>query len=347
MAKDDTPANARARGARVRPARDLAAEAQEHAGVRATFVKHALTRLPLIGVLVITINLFVQVRGDVGLAVAVAQNLTFGGLLVVVLLNLAIYIMVGIMVAAMPLVFDSEYNFWTRVVGTAVVAMLGAVIFCTAPWVLLAGLVVVFVVVGITVLHGYRKPDPPLTPETIKTVLRQATPPIDSGLRSLWAEGRAMLRLVSPGSAPATPVEQAIETEPEPKTFAAVAEEWNARTVVIREPRSKSVTRLAFVGIIGFITLFGINILTQPIRFAPLELVSIDGAPAQPGFVLMQGSNGVFVPDPWGTAQFVSAADVTSRELCDDTPQWWSVSVLDILSPGQMSGPDCSLPAAK
>ena len=150
-----------------------------------------------------------------------------------------------------------------------------------------------------------------------------------------------MLRLVSPGFAPPTPVEQAIEPEPEPKTFAAVAEEWNARAVVIREPRSKSITRLAFVGIIGFITLFGITILTQPIRFAPLELVTIDGAPAQPGFVLMQGSNGVFVPDPWGTAQFLSAKNDISRELCDDTPQWWSVSVLDLLSPGQMSGPDC------
>ena len=340
MTRSDTRANARSRGAqRLRPARDLAAQAQEHAGVRATFVKHTLTRLPLIGVLVITINLFVQVRGDVGLAVAVAQNLTFGGLLVVVLLNLAIYIMVGIMVAAMPLVFDSEYNFWTRVVGTALVVLLGAVIFCTAPWLLLVGLVVVFIAVGITVLRGYRKPEAPLTPETIKTVLQQPLPPIDSGLRSLWAEGRAMLRLVSPGSAPPTPVEQAIE--PEPKTFAAVAEEWNARTVEIREPRSKSITRLAFVGIIGFITLFGITILTQPIRFAPLELVSIDGAPARPGFVLMQGSNGVFVPDPWGTAQFISADDVTSRALCDDTPQWWSVSVLDMLSPGQMSGPDC------
>lgn len=127
MTKDDASAKARALGAqsRPRPARDLAAEAQEHAGVRAAFVKNTLTKLPLIGVLVITINLFVQVRGDVGLAVAVAQNLTFGGLLVVVLLNLAIYIMVGIMVAAMPLVFDSDYNFWTRVVGTAMVVLLG------------------------------------------------------------------------------------------------------------------------------------------------------------------------------------------------------------------------------
>lgn len=347
MTKDDASAKARVLGAqsRRRPARDLAAEAQEHAGVRAAFVKNTLTKLPLIGVLVITINLFVQVRGDVGLAVAVAQNLTFGGLLVVVLLNLAIYIMVGIMVAAMPLVFDSDYNFWTRVVGTAMVVLLGAVIFCTAPWVLLAGLVVVFIVIGITVLHGYRTPEEPLTAESIKRVLQHAKPPTDSVLRTLWAQGRAMLRLISPGSVPPTPVEQAIQTEPKP--FAAVADEWNARTVAINDPRSKSITRLAFVGIIGFVTLFGITILTQPIRFAPLELVSIDGAPAQPGFVLMQGSNGVFVPDPWGTAQFVSADDVTSRELCDDTPQWWSVSVLDTLSPGEMSGPDCTVLGAR
>ena len=154
-----------------------------------------------------------------------------------------------------------------------------------------------------------------------------------------------MLQQISPGVAPPTPDEQAIEAEP--KTFAAVAEEWNARAGVIREPRSKSITRLAFVGIIGFITLFGITILTQPIRFAPLELVSIGGAPAQPGFVLLQGNNGVFVPDPWGTAQFLTIGDVTSRELCDDTPQWWSVSVLDLLSPGKMSGPDCTLLGAK
>ncbi|MBF4573450.1 hypothetical protein ITJ64_13065 [Herbiconiux sp. VKM Ac-1786] len=361
--------------------RDLAVEAQQHAAVRATFVKNALTRLPLIGALVITINLFVQVRGDVGLAVAVAQNLTFGGLLVVVLLNLAVYIMVGIMAAAMPLVFDPDYNVWTRVIGTAVVVLLGAVLFNTASWLLLAALAVAFVVVGVVVRRRHHDDEEEFTEETVQDALRHSEPPVDSGLRTLWVEGRALLRAESPeplpvtaveaqaarkphrrrkaapaaGTAAATaaavtPVNQASApapaenaAPPEPRDLADVAEEWNARAVEIRAPHAKSVTRLAFTGIIGFVALFGVAILTQPIRFAPLELVSIDGAEAKPGFILLQGSNGVFVPDPFGTAEFVTVAEVTSRELCDDTPQWWTVSVIEMLSPGEMSGPDCEV----
>jgi hypothetical protein len=332
----------RGKKAGPKPARDLAAEAQEHADVRATFVKHALTRLPLIGALVITINLFVQVRGDVGLAVAVAQNLTFGGLLVVVLLNLAVYIMIGVMVAAMPLVFDSEYNLWTRIVGSAVLVLLAAVIFNTASWLLLVGLLLVFVVMGVILLRARRTPPPALGVDTVEAALAPSTPPLDTGLRALWAEGRAMLRVVSPTPPPLTPTEAAIQPPPEPKTFAAVAGEWNARTAAIHEPRTKSITRLAFAGIIGFIALFGVNILTQPIRFAPLELVSINGADAQPGFVLLQGSGGVFVPDPFGTAVFITASDVTYRELCDDAPTWWSISMIDVIAPEVQSGVDCT-----
>ncbi len=340
MRQDDV-GRARRRSSRVTAARDLAAEAQSHADVRATFVKHALARLPLIGVLVITINLFVQVRGDIGLAVAVAQHLTFGGLLVVVLLNLAVYIMLGIMVAAMPLVFDRDYTFWTRVLGTAILVLLAAVLCYTASWLLLAALLVVLIVVGVLVLRTRKRPSPELDATAVRTLLGPATPPADTVLRSLWAEGRAMLRVVSPNPPPVTPTEAAMTPAPEPKTFAAVADEWNERVASIREPRGKSVTRLAFAGIIGFSALFGLNILTQPIRFSPLELVSISGSTPAPGFVLLQGSNGIFIPNPSGAAQFITAGDITSRVLCDDPPHWWSASVADLVSPELRSGVDC------
>ena len=98
-------------------ARDLAAEAEVRTTGRQTFLRHVFTRLPLVSAFVITINLFVQVRGDVGLAVAIAQNLTFGAIAVIVLLNLVIYIMVGVMVALMPMVFDPDFNRWVRIVG--------------------------------------------------------------------------------------------------------------------------------------------------------------------------------------------------------------------------------------
>ncbi|GGF40332.1 hypothetical protein [Subtercola lobariae] len=324
------------------PARDLAAEAANQAQVRQTFVRHALARLPLVGVFVITINLFVQVRGDIGLAVAIAQNLTFGAIAVIVLLNLVVYIMLGIMVAIMPVVFDRDYNIWTRVVGTTVLLLLAVVLVFTASWLLLVALPVVFVLISIVVVRGRRKPNVPVSRETVTEVLTPQLPPVDSGLRTLWAEGRAMLRMISPGSLAMTPVEASIQPPPEPKTLAAVADEWNARSAQIREPQSKSLNRLAFAGIIGFVALFGISILTQPIRFAPLELVSINGANAEPGFVLLQGPRGVFVPNPFGAAQFISSDQITSIHLCEDTPHWWSTSLIDIISPIVTSGVDCS-----
>src|ERR1700709_88549 len=94
----------------ITPARDLAAGAESHSAGRQAFVRHVFTRLPLVSAFVITINLFVQVRGDVGLAVAIAQNLTFGAIAVIVLLNLVVYIIVGVMVALMPTAFDNDYN---------------------------------------------------------------------------------------------------------------------------------------------------------------------------------------------------------------------------------------------
>jgi hypothetical protein len=332
----------RSRSARRAQPRDLAAEAQGHADVRETFVRHALARLSMVGVLVITINLFVQVRGDVGLAVAIAQNLTFGAIAVIVLLNLVVFIMLGVMVALMPLVFDRDYNRWTRIVGSAVLVLLTVVLVYTTSWLLIALLFVVFVVVGIVVLRSHTGPSVPLTRDSVSDVLLTSAPPVDTELRSLWAEGRAMLRVISPTAPSSTPFESAIDPSPEPKVLADVADEWNARATKIREPRSKSLTRLAFAGVIGFIALFGLTVLTQPIRFAPLELVSINGAEPEPGFVLLQSGRGMFVPNPSGTVQFIAATDITSIALCNDPPKWWSVSVIDLISPTQQSGVDCT-----
>ncbi|AXH34089.1 hypothetical protein DVJ78_00335 [Humibacter sp. BT305] len=338
------PARRQARAthdAAVAPARDLAAEAQAHAAVRSTFVKHAFTRLPLVGAFVITINLFVQVRGDVGLAVAVAQNLTFGGLLVVVLLNLAVFIMLGVMVAAMPLVFDRDYDVWTRVIGGAVILMLGAVLFHTASWLLLVGLAVVFAAIGVVVLRGRRRPPTPLTADSLPSVLLPSVPPLDVVLRLLWAEGRALLRGFSPPGPERTPAEAALEPLPEPTPFADIAQRWNERVDAIREPAGKSVTRLVFAAIIGFIALFGLNILTSPIRFAPLELVTLKGEDPQVGFILLQSGNGVFVPEPSGAAQFVFASDVTSRDLCEPQRLWYELTPLDVFWPVPPNGVDC------
>jgi Ca2+/Na+ antiporter len=330
------------RGVRVVPARDLAVEARGHAVVRETFLRHAMTRLPLIGVFVITLNLFVQVRGDVGLAVAIAQNLTFGAVAVIVLLNLLIYIVLGAMVAVMPLVFDRDYNIWTRFVGSAVLLLLAVVLFYTASWLLLVGLLVLFLVVGVVVLRGRRKPAPDISRDTVDQVLLTPVAPVDGQLRTLWAQGRAMLRVIGPPGPPMTPAEAALQPPAEPKVLAAVVDEWNARSAEIREPRSKSVTRLAFAAVIGFVVLFGTSVLTQPIRFAPLELVSINGAAPAPGFVLLQGGRGIFVPNPFGAAQFITSDDLTSVQLCEDTTRWWSISAIEALSPGLQSGVDCT-----
>ncbi|WP_378144686.1 hypothetical protein ACFJGV_14470 [Cnuibacter sp. UC19_7] len=341
MTRRNRPEGSGRRAAPVAPARDLAAEAQTRASVRSTFVKHALTRLPLVGVLVITINLFVQVRGDVGLAVAVAQNLTFGGLLVVVLLNLAVFIMLGVTVAAMPLVFDRDYDIWTRVIGAAVILLLCAVLFHTASWLLLVGLAVVFVVIGVIVLLGRRRPPVPLTSDSLTAVLTPPVPPRDAVLRSLWAEGRALLRGYAPPGPERTATEDALDPLPAPRPLAEIAQQWNERVDAIREPAAKSVTRLAFAGIVGFIALFGLNIVTEPIRFAPLELVTLKGKDPQVGFILLQSGNGVFVPDPAGAAQFVFSSDVVSRELCEPVRTWYSVSPVDALWPVPANGVDC------
>ena len=228
----------------VAPARDLAAEAHESANGRQVFVRHVFTRLPLVSAFVITINLFVQVRGDVGLAVAIAQNLTFGAIAVIVLLNLVIYIMVGVMVALMPMIFDSEFNRWMRIVGALVLVLFCTVLIFTASWLLLAGLLVAFVVIGIVVRLGSRKKPPADADKTtIVGMLEQPTPPVDTELRALWADGRAMLRVISPDKVPVTTTETTLQPAPEPKTLADVAAEWNARTATIRGTGSKSLTR--------------------------------------------------------------------------------------------------------
>lgn len=326
----------------VAPARDLAAEAEEQAIGRQVFVRHVFTRLPLVSAFVVAINLFVQVRGDVGLAVAIAQNLTFGAIAVIVLLNLVTYIMVGVMVALMPVVADRDFNRWTRLVSLLVIVLFTVVLVFTASWLLLAVLLLVFAAVAAIVRRGRRTPPIEVDRTTVSDLLTTPIPPVDSELRALWADGRAMLRAVSPTPLPVTPVEAALVPPAEPKTLALIADEWNERSAKIGGLRSKSLTRLAFSGIIGFVALFGLVVLTQPIRFAPLELVSVDGAAPQPGFVLLTSGRGLFVPDPFGAVQFITADQVTSVTLCDDPPQWWSISVVELVAPGKTSGVDCS-----
>jgi len=325
------------------PARDLASEAEARTTGRQTFLRHVFTRLPLVSAFVITINLFVQVRGDVGLAVAIAQNLTFGAIAVIVLLNLVIYIMVGVMVALMPMVFDPDFNRWVRVVGGLVLVMFSAVLVYTASWLLLVALVVVFLVIGVVVrLARRRNPLPEADRDSIRAELEKPVAPIDSELRALWLEGRALLRAIDPPGPPVSAAETAAGPEREPRTFAEIVEEWNARSALIRGFRSNSLTRVAFTGIIGFVALFGIMVLTQPIRFAPLELVSLNDAPPERGFVLLNAGRGMFVPDPFGEVQFITATDITSVQLCEETPHWWSTSVIELVSPSESSGVDCS-----
>jgi len=325
------------------PARDLAAEAEVRATGRQTFLRHVFTRLPLVSAFVITINLFVQVRGDVGLAVAIAQNLTFGAIAVIVLLNLVTYIMVGVMVALMPMVFDPDFNRWVRIVGGLVLVLFATVLVYTASWLLLVALLVVFVVIGLVVRLARRKnPLPEVNRASIRAELDAPGPPADTELRGLWLEGRALLRAIDAPGPPPTAAETAPSPEVEPRTFAEIVTEWNARSALIRGYRSNSLTRVAFTGIVGFVALFGIMVLTQPIRFAPLELVSISNSAPERGFVLLNGARGLFVPDPFGTVQFITATDITSVQLCEDTPHWWSTSVIELISPSTSSGVDCT-----
>lgn len=325
------------------PARDLAAEAEVRATGRQTFLRHVFTRLPLVSAFVITINLFVQVRGDVGLAVAIAQNLTFGAIAVIVLLNLVVYIMVGVMVALMPMVFDPDFNRWVRIVGGLVLVLFSTVLVYTASWLLLVALALVLLTIGVVVRHARRKnPLPEMDRDSIRAELETPAAPVDTELRDLWIEGRSLLRAIDAPGPPLTAAETAAGPELEPRTFAEIVGEWNARSTLIRGYRSNSLTRVAFTGIIGFVALFGIMVLTQPIRFAPLEVVSISNAAPERGFVLLNGGRGLFVPDPFGTVQFINASDISSVQLCEDTPHWWSYSVIDVVAPGATSGVDCT-----
>jgi hypothetical protein len=204
-------------------------------------------------------------------------------------------------------------------------------------------LLVVFLVIGIVVRRAFRrKPVIEVDKTTIIATLESTPAPLDTGLRTLWADGRAMLRVISDDPPPLTALEASLDPAPDPKTLAEVAAAWNDRTASIRGPRSKSLTGIAFAGIIGFVALFGLIVLTQPITFAPLEYVSINDAPSAPGFVLMTGGRGVFVPSPFGTAQFITADDLTKVELCDDSLKWWTAALIDLLAPGEQSGVDCS-----
>jgi hypothetical protein len=322
------------------PARDLAAEAQEYADIQSQMVKQGIAYLPLIGLFVIALNILVQARGNVGLAIAVAQNLSFGALTVTVLLNLIYVFSLGLIVGLIPVVFDRGYN--PRIRSGAVTAFILTVVVTlyTAPLLIWLLIVVTAVLLHYGTWRLARAGARSQTGTTWEGLLRGGAPE-DIVLRRTWANGRSMLRAIGE-ELPMTLAEKALEPAPSPELMESLRERWNGRLQEIAGPSRKSITTLFYSGMVGFIALYGFMIITQPIKFAPLEQISINQADGEVGYLLMPSDRGIFISKDASNFQYVSSDDQVERRMCQVSKEPWTANLFQTLAKKNPDEVDCS-----
>lgn len=324
----------------ISPTRDLAREAQEYADIQSQVVKQGLAYLPLVGLLVIALNILVQVRGNVGLAIALAQNLSFGALAVTVLLNLIYVLSLGLIVGLVPVVFDRGYNPNIRSGAVTAFVLTLVVTLYTVPLIIWLLILVTSVLLRYGTWRIEQTKTSSQTGVTWDKLLRGRAPE-DIVLRRTWANGRSMLRAIGE-PIPVTLDETAMKPAPSPELMETLQTRWNDRLREIAAPARKSITTLLYSGMVGFIAFYGFLVIVQPIRFAPLEKISINDAEGEVGFLLMQSDRGIFISRDASAFRYVSSDDHVERQMCEVNKEFWTANLFQTLAEKNPDEADCS-----
>lgn len=311
---------------RTPAARDLVLDAEELAAARSAVVTNAVSYVPIIGLMLVTINLFVQAHGNAGVAIAIAQNLSLGALTLTVLLNLVTYFMYGILIALVPIILDTEYSLGIRRASASVVFVLCIVMLQVIP---LVFYIAIILVIFLSRYAGWRlelRSDSRSTStgSSMEQLFRSAEPPVDVDLREIWMQGRIMLRAVG-ASLKSLPIEEQYTSTKVPRSIEDLRLAWNARIDEIRRPNRKNITTVAFTAIVAFISAYGLTIVINPIRFAPLSSVEIDRGDPEVGYLLIGDTgSGVFLPRTGASVRFLDENDVVKSTMCAPSRSVWS-----------------------
>ena len=322
------------------PALDLAADERDRYNFQRYIVKNALYLVPAAGIALVATNIYVQMHGDVGLAVAVVQNLTIGALALTVVLNLLTYAILGGLFAAVLVITDNAYSPVIRVRVSAIATVLIIIETRTVPLAIGAGVAVL--ILGYRYLDWRvfkRAPAKPEAGQPMIEILRSQQPPLDLGLREIWTSGRSGLRQKGE-DVPRTELDADPGSQGRVLTIDEATQLWNQRHAEIAPKRHKGIQSLVFAALIGFVTVYGVSILLNPLRFGPLVAVSINHTAPLVGYALLpDGQHGVVLNQQQDSITYVSGSADVNVLACQPKTNWWSATAWS--SAQKSTGLDC------
>ncbi|TPV51052.1 hypothetical protein FJ661_09780 [Pseudarthrobacter phenanthrenivorans] len=284
-------------------------------------VSAVVPAIPAIAIIYVAVNVLVQVGGNRNLALAIVTNLPLGSLAMVVFLNAAGMVLMGMAIAGPAVVLDQTQTSFVRQF-FALATLASAIIYAFAFSALLA----VFVLVMAYVAWRLRVPPEPLS-LTFRDWVKSNTAPDDAGLYEIWKKARTIYE--EQGS------DEAVFSS---LKVVSLKREARERRRAIQSAATPDFRNAIYRSGAVLMSSYGLMLLTSPVQLGPLEIVQFKTGTSVTGYVLIANEDrGVVYDAKAKTVRPIVASEITGRLICTKTPTWLSMTIGDLGKASQLS----------
>jgi hypothetical protein len=296
----------------VEPLRDEEADTRDRLLAQRNFVSGLLAAIPVVGVLTVTLNLLIQVKGNQSVALAIVQQLSLGTLALIISANLVGFLIPCIIVALTTVTADLSFSAQTRNLCMRMQIILIAIGLFTVSWVIVTASATLAFVSWRMKLYVPNAPKELSFPDW----LSHGPPPVDRALRALWLEGRKRLQREGVEIA-SSALDPQLQTLGMPRELTALSAQTASRYAAIGEAGRRTALNAVFAVLMTGLTLYGFSTLISNVQFAPMERVQSADGRLEVGYVFSNApGQGVFVPRDMSTAVPIMEMDLSKREIC-------------------------------
>lgn len=284
-------------------------------------VSATVPAIPAIAIIYVAVNVLVQVDGNKNLALAIVTNLPLGSLAMVVFLNAAGMIFMGLTIAGPAVVMDPTQTPFVRKF-FALLTLASALIYALAFSALFAlfVLIVAYATWRLRITLDNK-------PTTFEDWVKSDSAPDDAGLYEIWKKASTVLKEQAPG-------EDAFKS---PK-LTSLKREARDRRRTIHDAANPDFRNAIYRSGAVLISTYGLMLLTSPVQLGPLEIVQLKTGASITGYVLIANEDrGVVYDAEAESARPIVASEITRRLICTKTPTWMSMTLGDLDRVSQLS----------
>ncbi|UYY80406.1 hypothetical protein OIT41_13850 [Arthrobacter sp. YA7-1] len=309
------------------PEFDTAAELIEKYKHEREFVKGGVVILPLLMVLWVALNLLIQAGGDGPLAIVIASQIPVGSLALIAAINLLSVVLIGLVMVIPSVAGDDSYGIHVRAALRRFYVPLVAVMLLVYAVVFALGVLVATYVLWRLQKDRSKKAAQPIP---FADWIAKNDKPRDAVLARLWEQARAARAQARD--------ESAFASSPESQGF---HEQVTARYQAIASASRKNIYNAIFAVFMGGLAVFGMQLVTTPMRFGHLESLHLSDGRTLIGYVLSQDGRNLLITDPAkGLYQYASSDQIVSRAFCSTPASVATFKIVDFSR--RLDGVDCA-----